>query len=91
MTPDKDLDVERLAEMAAEFLETPYGKYAIAKLAELYNQLHHDAEAAESVDVKAFKVERAAGLRLAMDLLMNDVAAMKAGYFKKQTETPAEQ
>jgi hypothetical protein len=85
------LDVKRLAQLAQQFLDTVYGGWSIAKLSAIYNNLHHEAEEAQSIDEKALKVERAAGLRLAIDLLTHDAALLETGYFDNDKDLAPEE
>lgn len=72
------------AEMATAFLETPFGQHYITELGLIYNGLHQDAERGDlSFEQKALKVERAAGVRQAIDWLKGRQGALKAGVFPK--------
>lgn len=84
MTPD--IDLERLAQLKADFLHTELGEWLIPHLAELYNGIHHEAEAAVTAETKAFKVERAAGLRQVIDILTTDAAMYEKHLLPGQQE-----
>lgn len=82
-----DVDLKRIAQLKSDFLRTEFGEWMIPALAELYNGLHHDAEEAKAIEAKAMKVERAAGVRMVMDFLMNDAAMLEAGLLDEAKET----
>jgi len=84
---DAQMSPEQLGKLAADFLGTEYGKHVLAKLSVIYNAFHHEAEDGKTMEVKALAVERAAGVKEAIDLLTRDAALYKQGHFNK--ETPA--
>lgn len=71
-------DDERLATDAHAFIETPYGMYVVEKLASLNYALHQAAEDEPTIEGKALKVERAAGLRQAIELLTSNAKLYEA-------------
>lgn len=75
---------KQVAEMASEFLKTPFGEMFIAAASLQYNGLHHEAEdQTATCEQKAFKVERAAGVKWAIDYLTQRAELLKQGdYFK---------
>lgn len=77
-------DPKLIAEAAKAFSETDFGKHYIAQLSVIYNGLHQDAEGNLSVEQKALKVERAAGLKIAIDFIAERVAMFDQKYFDNQ-------
>lgn len=71
-------DDERLARLAHAFLRTEYGQYLVSKLADVAYQLHLAAEDAETCEGKAFKIERAAGVRKAIELMTSNAQLYEA-------------
>lgn len=84
-----DLNLKQLGAFGSQFLQTPYGEYVVEKLSELYNGEHHKAEEATTIEQKALAVERAAGIRVAIDLLTHDAAMYDAGQLTEKKEPPA--
>lgn len=77
-----------LAKACAEFIETDFGAFYIQQLSLQYNALHQAAESEEmSVERKALTVERAAGLKKAIDFLTTRSALSAAGYHEEPEET----
>lgn len=74
-------DQRLIAEAAKEFANSDFGKHFITKLSLTYNGLHHDAEKAETVEAKAMKVERAAGVKVAIDFISERIALLDNGHF----------
>lgn len=78
-------DAKSAAEAASEFLASEFGQVYIAALSLKYNSLHQEAEDPElSIERKAFLIERAAGLKLAIDYLTVRDDAVKRGDFVKE-------
>jgi hypothetical protein len=85
-----DTDARTVAEYEADFAQSDYGQYILEKIMVQYNELHHAAEAEDiGAEAKAFKVERAAGLKLAIDLLTANANLMDSGIFDTPQETTA--
>lgn len=70
----------QVARMASAFLKTPFGEYFVDALSLKYNALHQQAED-ETIgsERKAFLVERAAGVKVAIDYLLVRQANLDAG------------
>lgn len=67
---DVKLGPQQIAELADAFLESDFGKHYIQQLQLNYNTLHHEAESQNATaEQKAFLVERAAGVKFAIDYL----------------------
>lgn len=88
---DGQPNLEKMARLASAFLDTEYGTYYLTTLSELYNDEHHLAEKADSAEQKAAHVDRAAGMRRAIDLLTHDAQMLQSGYFDKKPETKPNQ
>jgi hypothetical protein len=71
-------DDERLAGLAHQFLQTPYGQYVLEKLAALNYALHQEAEQQPTSEAIALKVVEAKGLRRAVELLTSNAALYEA-------------
>lgn len=81
---DIKLDSEKVARLTHDFLETDLGKHHLAQLSVQYNGLHQEAESEKlSIEQKALKIERAAGLKIAIDLLTGPERLLAQGYFEK--------
>ncbi len=77
-------DERLIAEAAKGFLDTDFGRHFITQLSLIYNGLHQDAEQATTSEAKAFKVERAAGLKMAIDYLNERAMRIDRGDFPKE-------
>ena len=76
---------KQLSELANEFVESPFGKHYLAQLALVYNALHQEAEREElTTEQKAMKVERAAGLRVAIDYMTGKQKLLQGGHFDRK-------
>ena len=74
-----------LAELSHDFLQTPLGEYFLTQLSVHYNALHQAAESEElSLAQKAMKIERAAGVKFAIDWFTSRDALLAQGYFKDE-------
>lgn len=77
-------DAKTTAEAATKFLKTPFGKQFVQALNLHYNGLHQEAEDKSlSVEQKAMLVERAAGVKVAINYLLQREQLVKGEYFKK--------
>lgn len=74
---------KQIAEMASQFVASEFGQYYLTMLSTEYNGWHQEAEGDLSVEQKALKVERAAGLRFAIDWLTGKDKLVKSGYYDK--------
>lgn len=82
-----ELTRKQAAELAKKFAETEFGDFMLMSLGQKYNDLHHDAEGSSlTIEQKAMLIERAAGLKLAIDFVMVRVEAAKRGDFKDDKE-----
>lgn len=82
---DDPLTPKQIAEMANEFTESLFGKWYLSQLSGKYNELHHQAESEElGVDQKAAKVDRAAGVKKAIDIVMERRQRYLSGEFDKK-------
>jgi hypothetical protein len=84
-------DLKKRAQEAADFLKTDYGMHYLQLLSIKYNQLHQEAEA-ERLDAsaKAFLVERAAGVKFAIDKLTENANLLREGVFREDGAFPPE-
>jgi hypothetical protein len=81
--PEVTYSPKQVAQMAHDFLETPFGKYFINHLSVQYNGLHQEAEDPSlSPAQKAYKVERAAGIKVAINFLLERDQLLQADYYK---------
>ncbi len=86
-----DIDAKREAELVHDFLGTELGEHYLTQLSLQYNGLHQAAESeALTFEQKALKVEKAAGVKVAIDILTQADALHEAGYFKTKGK-PAKQ
>lgn len=78
---------KQLAELAQAFLETDFGQYYLQVMSVQYNALHQAAESKElSIEQKALQVERAAGLKWAINWLTNQDQLLKQGYYEEKPD-----
>lgn len=95
MRNDQPISPKLEAQAAHDFLETRFGKHFIEQLSMRYNVLHQSAEREKMTsEQKAMKVERAAGVKFAIDWLVQKDQQLAAGMFppdKPTPEVPAEQ
>lgn len=76
-------DPKLITEAAKQFSDSEFGKHYIAQLSIIYNGLHQEAEGNLSIEQKAMKIERAAGLKIALDFISERVALFEQEYFDK--------
>lgn len=75
---------KELAEACADFVKSEFGEFLMFQLGLQYNGLHQSAEASDlTVEQKAMKIERAAGLKLAMDFVTSRAELHKQGYHRE--------
>lgn len=80
MSEARNYSPQQVAQMARDFLTTPFGEYFIEVLSLKYNQLHQQAEDETiSAERKAFMIERSAGIKLAINYLIERRDALDAG------------
>jgi hypothetical protein len=80
---DPPLDGKKLAQDIHLFLEDELGKHLIKQLSYKYNELHQAAESEDlTIEQKALKVERAAGLKWALDYLLTRNQRFVEGYWE---------
>jgi len=91
MIPDRTItsDLERISELAADFIGTEYGLYLMKKLKELHFSTHDEAEKAEGLEAKAIKVVEATAYRNVINLIMGTAELKAGGFF--EAERQAEQ
>lgn len=76
------LEGKQLAQHLKAFIATPLGEQLLRQLSLQYNTLHQEAEGEElTAGQKAFKVERAAGTKWAIDYIMTRVSALDKGMY----------
>jgi len=79
------LTAKKVAELCQIFLSSEFGKYYITQLSLQYNALHQEAEKhGLSLAQKAMCVERAAGVKLAIDFLQERARLLEGGHFDKK-------
>lgn len=90
MKPDKQqLSPAEIAERAHAFMQTEFGQLFLTSLSGIYNDMHHKAEKEDlSIEQKALYVERAAGIKVAIDWMLERKANHDRGLFAKKV-TPA--
>jgi hypothetical protein len=82
---DKTYTAKQIAEMASEFVESEFGQMYLNALNLSYNGLHQAAESEElTAERKGLKIERAAGVKLAITWLTGKDALVKAGHYKEK-------
>jgi hypothetical protein len=82
-----ELTRKQAAELARMFTESEFGQFMMLALSQKYNELHHAAEDETlGIEKKAMIVERAAGLKIAIDFIVNRTEAAKLGEFKDDKE-----
>lgn len=80
-----ELTPKQIAEEANAFIDSPFGKHFINQLQIKYNSLHHDAEHVDlSAEQKAYRVERAAGVKMAIDYLFMRRQRVESGEFDEK-------
>ena len=80
-----NLDAKRLAEAIKDFTASDLGQDYLTALGLQYNGLHHAAESEDlSIEQKAMKIERAAGVKWAIDYLTSRETLLDQGYYKKK-------
>lgn len=78
-------DAKRIAELVSEFLETDLGEHYLATLGVEYNGLHQEAESESlTASQKAMKIERAAGVKFAINWLTQRKTLLDGGHLKKK-------
>jgi hypothetical protein len=78
-----DLSAKKVASDVHQFLASELGKFYIDSLAVKYNELHQTAEdEGLTAGQKAAKIDRAAGLKMAIDFLTMRNAAFERGEFE---------
>lgn len=83
MNHSETLDDKALAELAKAFQDDPFGSYVLTQYSLQYNALHQQAESPSlSAEQKAMLIERAAGVKWAIDLITTKVKLMDEGYTK---------
>lgn len=85
-----DMDLERIARLGTEFLRSEYGKYLMQQLTDLHYLYHQKAEGVETLEGKAFFVERAAGVREVIDMINREPEALAAGLLDEPKEEDEE-
>jgi hypothetical protein len=79
-----DLDPMTLAEKLTAFMDSDTGLALLTAMNNEYNQLHHKAEDFTlSMEHKAYKVERAAGIKWCIDWMMTRKANLERGAYKR--------
>lgn len=82
-----ELSLKEQAQQAKQFLNTQYGAQFITKLSLLYNNLHQEAEnEGINVEAKAMKIERAAGLKIAITELTGIVDLLDQGLLEEKED-----
>lgn len=77
-------DPQVLGEEQKAFLGTPLGQYVGEKVGQLYSDLHKEAESGDlTSEQKAFKIERAAGVQLVIDILTANAILLDSGTFER--------
>lgn len=85
VTNDNSDTAEQVAEQVQAFLATPLGKRYLQTLSVQYNNLHQEAESeALTPGQKAAKIDRAAGVKFAINWLTDREALRAAEYFAKK-------
>lgn len=79
------VDAQKMSEDVHAFMLSDLGIYFMQSLSTKYNDLHHKAELETmTAEQKAFYVERAAGLKFAIDWVANRNQQHESGYFDKK-------
>jgi hypothetical protein len=73
-------ELERVAKLYATGIKSEFGQRHLTWLTLLYNQLHQEAEGDLTAEQKAFRVERAAGVKQVIDYLMTQQELIESGY-----------
>jgi hypothetical protein len=77
-------DGKHIASLSAEFLKTELGELFVQQLSLHYNNLHQQAEEdGLSIEQKALKIERAAGVKFAITWLTSRDKLLAEGYWKE--------
>lgn len=71
---------EKQARLTAKALDTEFGQKHLEWLSLLYNALHQEAEGDLSAEQKAFRIERAAGVKQVIDHLMTQKQLIESEY-----------
>lgn len=80
-------EARKLAEQITDFLRTDLGQHLLKQLSLQYNGLHHQAEGQElTVEQKAMRIERAAGVKWVIDYLMQRKHLLETGHYKEAAE-----
>lgn len=83
------LTAEQLADECAKFVASEFGQQAMTAFGLMYNGLHQEAENAVTSEEKAFKVERAAGLKEAISWFQTRAQMSEQGTLRtKEPEQP---
>lgn len=92
-TDQSQLTPKQIAEMASSFVESDFGQYYLTQMNLHYNALHQASESEDlSLAHKAYKVERAAGLKFAISWLTGKDSLLKSGYYdEKRGQEPEEE
>jgi hypothetical protein len=79
------IDPQKMAEDVHAFILSDLGKYYMQSLSAKYNEMHHKAELETmTAEQKAFYVERAAGMKFAIDWMINRNGQYESGYYDKK-------
>jgi len=81
--------VEETAALANDFLNTPYGKYFMAKLDAMVTSAHEKAEDATESMAKLTHVDRAKAFREVKNMVTKEAELYADGYFDQQTANEA--
>lgn len=80
-----EIDPQKTAEDVHAFMLSDLGKQYMQSLSAKYNEMHHKAELETmTAEQKAFYVERAAGIKFAIDWFVNRNQQHESGYFDKK-------
>lgn len=79
------IDMQKQVEDVHAFMLSDIGLSFMRSLNTKYNDLHHKAELESmTAEQKAFYVERAAGIKFAIDWMANRNQQHESGYFEKK-------
>jgi hypothetical protein len=72
------------AQMASDFLDTPFGEYFMEQMGIIYNDFHQKAEGKDlNIESKAMLIERAAGIKEAIDFILTRKRNLEEGLLDK--------
>jgi hypothetical protein len=81
-------DGKHIATLSSEFLKTELGELFVEQLSLHYNNLHQEAEGDSlTIEQKAMKIERAAGVKFAITWLTSRDELLAQGYWKDASQS----